>query len=218
MATNPGRSALEIPVAPRIPSSAPEYDRRFMDEYSRVLGLYFRQLDATNSALLGRQGGKYMNTPYGSFIHTSTQAIAAANTPQVVTIGTTDSAGGMSLASNKITVDQPGIYNVHFCFQFENTTAQIVDTFVWLRKNGVDVANSASTWSVTSTHASINGYMLGTANYFVSMNASDYLELVTAADATGVNIEAYAASTSPFTRPSIPGVVVTVSFVSTQAT
>lgn len=216
--TTIGRNALEIPVSPRMPSAVAAYEQRFMDEYSRILGLYFRQLDAANAALLGRQGGKYLNIPYGNFISSSTQAIAAADTPQVVTLNTTDSAGGMTLASNKITVDQGGVYNIHFCLQFENTNASLTEVWAWLRKNGTDVTASASNWSVTSKHGAINGYMLGTANYFVTANADDYFELVVAANATGVNVEAYSASVSPFTRPSIPSAVVTVSFVSTKAT
>jgi len=34
-------------TAPRLPSSPVEYDQRFMDEFIRVLRLYFAQLDNT---------------------------------------------------------------------------------------------------------------------------------------------------------------------------
>lgn len=213
-----GRNALETPVAPRLPSAVPEYERRFQDEYSRILGLYFRQLDAVNSGLLGRQGGKFLNTPHGAFSNTGMQAITAANTAYVVTLNTSDFANGMSLASNKITVDQTGVYNVQFSLQFENTNVAIATTWAWLRKNGADIAGTASTWDIHGTHAGNNGYVLGVCNFFVLLTANDYIELVVAGNNTGINIEAYAASTSPFTRPAIPSSVVTVSFVSTKAT
>jgi len=216
--TTVGRNALEIPVSPRMPSAVMQYDRRFMDEYSRVLGLYFRQLDAANSALLGREGGKYLNTPHGAFSNTATQTITAGNTPYVLSLNTTDYSNGMTLASNKITVDQAGVYNIQFSLQFENTNVAIATTWVWIRKNGVDVAATASTWDIHGTHAGSNGYTLGACNFFVELAANDYIELVVAAGGTGVNIEAYASSTSPFTRPAIPSSVVTVSFVSTKAT
>lgn len=218
MSTNIGRNALEIPIAPRLPGALEVYERRYTDEYSRILGLYFRQLDAANSALLGRSGGKYLNTPHGSFSNTATQALAVANTPYVVVLNTTDVSNGMSLASNKVTVQQSGIYNVQFSLQFENSAASITDVWVWIRKNGTDVAGTASTWAVTSSHGAVNGYMIGACNFFVDMTANDYIELVVAADATGINLEAYASSVLPFTRPSIPSAVVTVSFVSTKAT
>lgn len=188
-----------------------------MDEYSRVLSLYFRQLDTANAALLGRYGGKYLNIPHGAFSNNATQTITAANTPYVVVLNTTDTAIGMTLSSNQITVQQAGVYNVQFSLQFENTTVSIVDTWVWIRKNGVDVPGTASTWAVTASHGGTNGYALGVCNFFVSMTANDYIEVVCAADATGINIEAYASSVSPFTRPSIPSSVVTVSFVSTAS-
>lgn len=212
------RSALDLPISPRLPSAVEAYNRQFMDEYSRVIGLYFRQIDATNAALLGRKGGKYLNTPHGAFSNTGTQAITAANTPYIVVLNTTDYSLGMTLATNKITVDQTGVYNVQFSLQFENTNIAIADTWVWLRKNGVDVAGTASQWSIHGTHAGSNGYTLGSCNFFVQLAAKDYLELVVAAGDTGINIEAYSSSTSPFTRPAIPSSVVTVSFVSTEAT
>lgn len=208
---------LVTPATPRLPSSPQEaevWDRRFTDEYSRILGLYFRQLDAVNASLLGTRGGRYLDNPYGAFSNTTTQALTAANTPYVVSLNTTDHANGTSLATNQITVAQTGLYNVQFSLQFENTAAQITEVWVWLRTNGVDVPDTASIWAVTSTHGSVNGYTLGACNFYIALNAGDYLELVAAANATGMNIESYTSSTSPFTRPSIPGAVVTVSFVS----
>jgi hypothetical protein len=218
MSTNAGRNALEIPVSPRLPSSTAEYDRRFTDEFNRVLAVYFRQLDAANAALLGRQGGKYLNVPHGAFSNSATQSFAAANTPYVVVLNTSSFSNAVSLASNRITVQQPGVYNVQFSFQFENTNTAIADVWIWLRKNGTDVPDTASTLDVDGTHGGVNGYALAAANFFVNMAANDYLEVIGASSATGVNIEAYTASVSPFTRPSIPSSVVTVSFVSTPAT
>jgi hypothetical protein len=203
-------------VAPRLPTARGEYDRSAADEYTRVLYLYFSHLDNITQGLLGRQGGKYLNNPYGAFQNNVTQAITLANTPYDVVLNTTDYANGVSLASNRITVAQSGIYNVQFSLQFENTQTNIVNTWIWLRKNGVDVPGTASTWAVVSTHGGIHGYVIGACNFYLDMAAGDYLELVVAADDVGVNIEAYSAATSPFVRPSVPSSVVTVSFVSTM--
>lgn len=205
---------LVTPAAPRLPNSVLQFDRQFMDEYSRILGLYFRQMDAVNTSLLGTRGGRYLDNPYGAFSNATTQALTSANTPYVVNINTTDHANGTSLASNQITVAQTGLYNVQFSLQFENTTTQITEVWVWLRTNGVDVPGTASIWAVTGSHGGVNGYTIGACNFYADLSAGDYLELVAAANATGLNIESYTSSTSPFTRPSIPGAVVTVSFVS----
>lgn len=180
-----------------------------------VLRQYFVELDNAFRQLLGVRGGKFLNNPYGAFSNSASQTTAVINTPYVVVLNTSDYANGVTLASNKMTVSQAGIYNVQFSLQFENTdTGHADEVWVWLRKNGTNIAGTASTWSVPASHGGINGYQLGVANFYVSLAANDYIELVYASDALTVQIEAYTSSTSPFTRPSVPSSVVTVSFVS----
>jgi hypothetical protein len=50
-------------------------------------------------------------------------------------------------------------------------------------------------------------------NYFLSLNATDYVEIMWRPTDVGVSIEQYAAGTSP-TRPAVPSAIVTMSFVS----
>jgi hypothetical protein len=207
-------STLLPTAAPRLPLAGADYNEREINEFKRVLDLYFRQLDNLTQGLLSPGGGKYLSNVYGAFQNSATQALTAANTPYVVQFDTTDYANGTSLAANKVTVAQDGIYNCQFSLQFENTTTHITEVAVWLRKNGTDIAGTASQWSVTAAHGAINGYSLGACNFFVSLASGDYIELVAAANDTGLNIEAYAASASPFVRPSVPSSVLTLAFVS----
>lgn len=158
---------------------------------------------------------------YGSFSNTANQYASANNTPTVVALNTTDVANNTSLASNKITISTTGKYNIQFSLQFANTDSQAHGIWVWLRKNGTDLAGTGSRYDGPSSHGSSDGYLIAVANFFVSATAGDYFELVFAADQVyiasplqqGVYIEAYAASTSPFTMPAIPSSVVTVSQV-----
>ena len=55
--------------------------------------------------------------------------------------------------------------------------------------------------------------MIGALNYFVDLAESDYLQLMWRPSDVGVSIEHFAAGTSP-TRPAVPSVIATVSFVS----
>lgn len=161
------------------------------------------------------------NPTYGSFSNTADQLSSANNTATVVALNTTDVANSTSLASNKITISTTGKYNIQFSLQFANTHSQAHNAWVWLRKNGTDIAGTGSKYDVPSTHGSSDGYLIAVANFFVSATAGDYFELVFAADQVyivspaqaGVYIEAYAASTSPFTMPAVPSSVVTVSQV-----
>ena len=162
-----------------------------------------------------------VTTTYGSFSNTADQLASADNTATVVALNTTDVANNTSLASNQITISTTGKYNIQFSLQFANTHSQAHNAWIWLRKNGTDIAGTGSKYDVPSTHGSSDGYLIAVANFFVSATAGDYFELVFAADQvkivspaqTGVYIEAYAASTSPFTMPSVPSSVVTVSQV-----
>lgn len=215
------KNRLTIPVSPRLPNAVLQYDRQFMDEYSRVLGLYFRQMDTVNSSLLGARGGRYLENPYGA-IQRTTDKTFTANTATQITFDQNDYLSGMANSgTDGIAVEQDGIYNYQFSAQLANTDTQIQTAYIWLRKNGVDLPGTGSKFDVTSSHGGVDGYIIAACNFFVDLNAGDTVELWAAvskayvpATTSGVYMEAYAAQTSPFVMPSIPSVVATVSFVS----
>lgn len=152
--------------------------------------------------------------PRGAFQNDADQTFASANTPTVVAFNTTDSAYGFSLASNKVTITNAGTYNIQFSLQFANMDTQIQEVTVWLRKNGTDIVGTGSKYAVTNHHGSIDGYLIAVANFFVDVAANDYIELIAATTSTQVYLERYTASTSPYTRPSIPSSVITFTLVS----
>lgn len=210
---------------PRLPTAPVEYEARFHDQHSDVLRLYFNQLDNVVATLLGPVGGRFLNTPYGSFQRNASLYFAAANTPYIIPMDTTDAANGMYfLPGDGIHVAQDGVYNYQFSAQFANTDSQAHAAFLWLRRNGVDEPGTASKFDVGSKHGTSDGYLIGACNFYVSLNAGDYIELWGAANAVeggatdGVYLEAYPAQTTPFPRPSIPSVVVTMTFVSNLPT
>lgn len=189
-----------------------------------------------HNSLQGLQGGDLSGTQYyhlsasqysnltadtyGSFSDTTDQ-LTTDNTATVVALNTTDIANNMSLASNQITIPNAGLYNLQFSLQFSNTHSQHHNAFVWLRKNGTDIPGTGSKYDVPSTHGSSDGYLIAVANFFVDVNAGDYIELVFAVGQAkiispaqdGVYLEAYAAITTPFAMPAIPAAVVTLSRV-----
>lgn len=151
---------------------------------------------------------------YGAFQNTANQTFAAANTPTLIKFNQTDYANNMYLQSGDgVHVQQTGVYNVQFSFQLANTSATIYEFYVWLRKNGTDIAGTASKTSVTGKHGSSDGYVIIAANFYVQLNAGDYVELWGAVTDVSIYLEAYAAQTSPFAAPSVPSAVVTVNQV-----
>lgn len=152
--------------------------------------------------------------PRGAFQNDADQTFATANTPTVVAFNTVDSAYGFSLNSNKVTITNAGTYNVQFSLQFVNMDTQIHEVTIWLRKNGTDITGTGSKYAVVNSHGGTDGYLIAVANFFIDVSAGDYIELIAATTSTQVYLERYTASTSPYTRPSIPSSVITFTLVS----
>jgi hypothetical protein len=157
-------------------------------------------------------------TPYGAFHDNTDQIAAAANTDYAITLDTTDFSNGVTLSNNsRINVENYGIYNIQFSVQFANSDSQIQDTDIWFRKNGTNVVASNSQFSIQSKHGSIDGHLIAALNFWIELNANDYVELIWSTTNTNCKIEYIAAQTSP-TRPVTPSVIVTVNYVSSNGT
>lgn len=114
---------------------------------------------------------------------------------------------------SKIKCSIEGTYNVQFSIQMVNTDANVHDIDVWMRKNGTDVIDSNSQFSIPSKHGSVNGHLIGALNLFIDLAADEYVELMWSTSDTTTTIEYLAAQTSPV-RPATPSVILTVSLVS----
>jgi len=206
---------LQTPAPPDLPSPGQNYDERLTAQTHRGLLTYFRKLTNILGTVLGPRGGKYLNLPYGAFQDSTDQAAANTTTAYAITFDTTDYANGITLSnSSRLNVSQGGLYNVQFSVQFKNTTNDTQDVEVWFRKNGTDIAKSGSRFGLEPRKSSGDpSHMIGALNYFVDLAESDYLQLMWRPSDVGVSIEQYPAGTSP-TRPAIPSVIATVSFVS----
>ena len=155
--------------------------------------------------------------PYGAFQDSTDQSIATTTATAAITLNTTDFSLGISVVSNsKITVDYSGLYNVQFSLQFVNTDNVQHDVDVWFRKNGTDIPNSNSQFTVpVRKNSTIYGHLIAALNYFVDLQAGEYVELVWASSSTLVTVEQIPAQTTP-TRPATPSAIVTVQYVSSN--
>lgn len=147
-------------------------------------------------------------SPYGIFSDSTTQTAAAINTPYAVTFNTTDFSDGHSRGTptSRIVASTSGLYNYQFSLQFVSTNAAAKDVYVWARKNGSDIPNSATRISVTG-----NGvYFVASWNFVISLNANDYFQLMWATTDTSVSITAPAATSF---CPAIPSALLTVTTV-----
>jgi hypothetical protein len=126
----------------------------------------------------------------------------------------------VKIDSSKITVDNSGIYNLQFSAQFQNTDNQIQDISIWLRQNGTNIPGSTGLVSIParkSASAGEEAHEIIGWNYYVEMQANDYIEIYWSATLASVTIQHYPTSIGPV-RPSTQSVVATLSFVSALAT
>jgi hypothetical protein len=214
MATITNRHRLV--VQPRLPAAPAQYDAQFIEQYSNVLRLYFNQLDGVINVILGESGGRFIQSPYGAFSSDQDQT-TTANTATLMTLNTTDFSNEVSISSSKITAAYAGIYNLQFSTQFANTNSNVQDVYIWLRQNGVDIPGSTGFVSIPGSHGGTDGHSIVGWNYFLSMAASDYVEIYWSIPNTAVSIQHLAASGTP-TKPATQSVVATLSFVSALST
>jgi len=149
---------------------------------------------------------EFKRSRYGSFYDTTTQTATVINTATAVTFNTTDLSSGIYLGSptSRVCVDTEGIYNFDTSFQLDKTAGGTGLFYLWFRVNGADVPDSASQIRIQGNNAEI----FSSLNYFFSLNAGDYVEIMYSVDDLSVQILAEAAAAP---HPGIPSIILTVS-------
>jgi len=157
------------------------------------------------------------SAPYGAFQDSTNQTAANTTTAYAMTLNTTDYSNGVYLSnSSRMNVRNYGIYNLQFSTQFVNTDNSIHDIDIWFRKNGTNIAASNSRYSVPNRHGSVDGHIIAALNYFIELNANDYMEIMWATDDVAVSIQQLPTRTSPDT-PATPSVIATMQYVAPSA-
>jgi len=202
------------PSPPSLPLGTDKYERRYQDQFTNILRLYFNQIQNALTEITGNAGGKYLAFPYGAFSDFTDQT-TTVNTATLMALSVTDFSNEVSLQTgSKITVANAGIYNLQFSVQLQNLDNAPQDVFIWLKQNGTDITGSTglvglpARKSVGVPFHDIKGW-----NYFLSMNANDYVQIYWSTTDVDVTIQTYPASGTP-TKPSTASVVATLSFVS----
>ena len=151
----------------------------------------------------GAVGGKY-----GSFYDTTDQT---GGSIKAFTLNTTDFANGVSIASNsQITFTELGKFNIAFSAQFIKTGGTSTNIWIWLRKQGSNVADSATVLEMGNN----NNYLVAAWNFFVDVNTTpEYFELMWYTPSTNVSIGAILDSGTPVDVPAVPSIILTVNQV-----
>ena len=132
------------------------------------------------------------------------------------TVGTSQEVVSTTITGtlpSKITTDYAGVYNMQFSIQFTNTDTQIHDADIWFKKNGTNIANSNSRFSVPNSHGGVDGHLIAALNFFVDMDPGDFIEIMWHTDDIKISLQQLPTATSP-TRPATPSAIVTMQYVS----
>lgn len=205
---------LDRVPAPNLPLAPNDYQSQYQEQLNNVLRLYFNRLDGYLEKLTASSNTAGLRVPYGAFSDFTSQT-TTANTATLMALDTTDFSNGVTLVTgSKITVANAGIYNLQFSAQIQSLDVAPQDVYIWLKQNGTDITGSTGRVGLPARKSAgdpfhdIKGW-----NYFLSMNANDYVQIYWSTTDVDVTIQTYAASGSP-TKPSTASVVATMSFVS----
>lgn len=145
---------------------------------------------------------------YGEFTKTTDQTPAATNTAYALTFDNTEISNGVTIGSptSRIVVPESGLYRFDATIQLTSGNSSSKNVWVWMRKNGTDLTNSARLVTMDIN----NGYVPITVFETVSMAANDYIELMFAASDTAVTVDTVASTAF---APGAPAVVFNVTQV-----
>jgi hypothetical protein len=143
---------------------------------------------------------------YGEFTKTSDQSPAVIDTAYALTFDNTEIAEGISIGSpaSRIVVVQSGLYQFDATVQISSSSSSAKTVWLWFRKNGTDVANSARLVTININ----NGYTAVSMSEFFSLAANDRIEIMFAANDTAITVDNVAATAF---APAAPAVVLAVS-------
>jgi hypothetical protein len=214
---------LSFPAVPNFPNGGMAYEQRYQNELNNILRLYLERLTAQLQALSGDDGGFYLSFPHISARSESDQIADGDNTPTLITWDTLISGLGFTLnPSGSATAGYSGVYTIQYSVQIANTDNTSHDFYMWLRVNGVDVTETARSFTLIPRKSVGNySFLAGYSSISFEINAGDDIELYWATDqryesgvSDGIFLEAQPAITSPYARPSIPSASGSITFVS----
>jgi len=215
--------ALNSTKAPNLVLPTKDYVVNSEEQFRNQLRLYFNTLDAVTQGLLDPNGGSALSFPHIAASDSTDQVAGGDDTPTVVKWNTLDSGLGWTLNSpGSATAQYEGVYTIRYSLQFVNTANDIHYVDVWIQKNGTDVDNSASRFTLAARKsASDFTFNLGYSEATFSVVAGDEIELYWATDQAyesgvqdGIYIFHDAAQTVPYARPAIPSAIGSITFVS----
>ena len=142
----------------------------------------------------------YSNTDQTGSVSAAT-AVKIENIVTSPTVGITIANDG-SGNPTRITFAAAGTYSLSPSFQFKNTDTNDHDATFWFRKNGTDIANSASVVNIPK--AADGGATFAQIVFYETVTAAQYIEIMWLPENVAVTIDFIAAGAI---APAVPSVI-----------
>ena len=192
-------------VAPNLPVAPNQYERRYQDQLTNILRLFFNLVSNSFNA----------PKPHGSFYDTTTQTNPVPGAVNLMKFNSIYDSGetvfSVSKDTNRVYVAETAVYNIQFSAQLDKTGGGASDVFIWLRLNGNNVAHSATKMVINGP----NDEIVAAWNWVITLADGDYIELAWQSPDANVILLAAPASGN---IPQIPSVILTVTWVSNVST
>jgi len=141
------------------------------------------------SSGIGTPGPGGANGYWFAGYDTTNQTLTTVLSGKPILIGTpTNQNGIVSSASGTMTIGYTGTYNFQFSAQLQNTDNAAHNAQIWIRKNGVNLAETNGTVAIPRTGGTGNGYSIVSWNYIVAASGGDKFQFMWTADDTHVSL------------------------------
>jgi hypothetical protein len=164
-------------------------------------GSYFVTTDSTGLLTRATTQQAILSAFSAGAFYSTGSVTTTANTSGSFVYDTTVDSQGITRSGSQITVSRTGLYNIQFSTQIDNGSGA-ADVAIWLKKNGTNVADTATVLTVPSNHKDVLAL-----NLWDNANAGDYYELTYQSDSSNTSFATIAASGN---IPRSPGIIVTV--------
>jgi hypothetical protein len=130
-----------------------------------------------------------------------------------MTFGTQSISRGVRVEdSSKIYVDRAAIYEFQLSVHIHNVDSQAHSFELWGKLNNVDIPNSRFIYSVPSSHGGTPGALIPSQNFWLPLNAGDYVQIMWETDDADVTIAYHPAEEG---KPISPSLLLTVKEIAT---
>jgi hypothetical protein len=165
------------------------------------------QINAITANIANLQASSTGNIRYFGSFWDNTTVTQNANLAIINTVPIANTYGnlGVTIASgNRITFSANGSYKLDYSLQFHNTGNKTNQVAVWVRKNGSDIAQSASYFSLPA-QGSVNGYICAVGPFIDgTITSGDYYQLMWVGLDSHISLQGIAAKTGSGTVPPVP--------------